>query len=468
YLILFNNHAHERDHIVRVDLDLRKVLRTGVTQRRLISVKVSYAGGVDSHTKEAVHELQPSSEQISSGGGWSRAKSAYLFSLRAGPFTLLPLQILQLSLRLEISDFAQPSIDLFKPTLYNIVPRSNFWDAYFSFLKSMTNMATGVVHPLSISFSVYKSKQAKDTSGAYLFIPELPSVFIRRVFYDKIPLQGNVYPMSCAAYLEDADYRITLLSAQPLGVMAGERPGEMSIWLDRRVAQGDGRGLGEGVVDNVPARSVFRILVETVSSSSSPRDNASGANVSSEIPLPGLTQEAHWALTDLIYPTSQFVFSPDISSNLMEKMRTNLLLMRPNGLPPDYELVALKTFYSTSERFTPVGNFLCFPSPLSNPRPVIFPPPSDLHSIPGSQLGILLHRTLPYCGKTYLCARCSASTFTSSSSDQQAESKRGHYRMCQVSVMVDFAASTAHFLPSSARVRFQEQVACTTKSALRS
>nr|VZI35973.1 unnamed protein product [Spirometra erinaceieuropaei] len=217
--------------------------------------------------------------------------------------------------------------------------------------------------------------------------------FIRRVFYYKIPLQGNIYPMTCAAYIEDAHHRVTLLSAQSLGFMAGEHPGEMNVWLDRRVAQGDGRGLGEGVLDNVPTRSVFRIIVETVSPAA-PAD-ASGSNVRSEFPLPGLTQEAQWALADLIYPTSQFVFSTTTATTrtgLIEKMRTNLLLMRPDGLPPDHELVALKTFYSTSEHFTP-----------------------DLHSTPGSQLGILLHRTMPYCGRTYLCEQCSVSLANSSS-----------------------------------------------------
>ncbi|VDN26782.1 unnamed protein product, partial [Dibothriocephalus latus] len=208
----------------------------------------------------------------------------------------------------------------------------------------MKNMVTGVVYPLAISFGAYKSKQAEDTSGAYLFKPELPSVpfplssqpkirvvrsklvdevttyhpnlvhtvrsyktgnpvqlaievenildlsfpndnhevvmrlstginntnrvfftdsnclqvhfsfvyisamqsiayelyytssrriyftvnwFIRRVYYEKIPLQGNIYPMTCAAYIEAGGYRITLLSAQSLGFLAGEHPGEM-------------------------------------------------------------------------------------------------------------------------------------------------------------------------------------------------------------------------------------------------
>ena len=43
---------------------------------------------------------------------------------------------------------------------------------------------------------------------------------IRRQTYSKLPLQGNFYPMPTMAMLQDGDKRITLLSAQPLGVAA--------------------------------------------------------------------------------------------------------------------------------------------------------------------------------------------------------------------------------------------------------
>jgi hypothetical protein len=45
---------------------------------------------------------------------------------------------------------------------------------------------------------------------------------IRRKRYDKLTLQGNFYPMSSAAYIEDDRTRLTLFGAQPLGVASLE------------------------------------------------------------------------------------------------------------------------------------------------------------------------------------------------------------------------------------------------------
>ena len=43
---------------------------------------------------------------------------------------------------------------------------------------------------------------------------------IRRKTHNKLPLQGNFYPMPTMAMLQDKNARLSLVSAQPLGVAA--------------------------------------------------------------------------------------------------------------------------------------------------------------------------------------------------------------------------------------------------------
>lgn len=86
---------------------------------------------------------------------------------------------------------------------------------------------------------------------------------IERKRYDKIPLQGNIYPMSTTVYIEDDSHRLTVLSGQPLGATS-PRSGWVDIFLDRRLLQDDQRGLNQGVVDNRKTKEIFKILLERV------------------------------------------------------------------------------------------------------------------------------------------------------------------------------------------------------------
>uniref|UniRef100_A0A672ID83 Alpha-mannosidase n=1 Tax=Salarias fasciatus TaxID=181472 RepID=A0A672ID83_SALFA len=77
----------------------------------------------------------------------------------------------------------------------------------------------------------------------------------------KLPLQAHFYPMTAAAFLQDAAGRLTLLAAQSQGV-AALRPGQLEVVLDRRLLQDDNRGLGQGVTDNKVTASLYRLLLE--------------------------------------------------------------------------------------------------------------------------------------------------------------------------------------------------------------
>ncbi|XP_008793783.2 alpha-mannosidase 2 [Phoenix dactylifera] len=85
---------------------------------------------------------------------------------------------------------------------------------------------------------------------------------IRRQTYDKIPLQGNYYPIPSLAFLQDSlGRRFSVHSKQPLGA-ASLKNGWLEIMLDRRLVYDDGRGLGQGVMDNRPVNVLFHILTE--------------------------------------------------------------------------------------------------------------------------------------------------------------------------------------------------------------
>uniref|UniRef100_A0A0N4ZVU2 Alpha-mannosidase n=1 Tax=Parastrongyloides trichosuri TaxID=131310 RepID=A0A0N4ZVU2_PARTI len=84
---------------------------------------------------------------------------------------------------------------------------------------------------------------------------------IKRKRLDALPIQGNFYPMPSTIFIQDDYQRLTVLSNQPLGCSSQEE-GSVEIMMDRRLLYDDHRGLGHGVMDNIPTRSKFRILLE--------------------------------------------------------------------------------------------------------------------------------------------------------------------------------------------------------------
>lgn len=96
----------------------------------------------------------------------------------------------------------------------------------------------------------------------------------RRETYDKIPVQGNYYPMPSLAFMQGLDgRRFSVHTRQSLGA-AGLKSGWLEIMLDRRLVRDDERGLGQGVLDNRAMNVVFHILLESnISSTSAPSSN---------------------------------------------------------------------------------------------------------------------------------------------------------------------------------------------------
>uniref|UniRef100_A0A8C1U3C8 Alpha-mannosidase n=1 Tax=Cyprinus carpio TaxID=7962 RepID=A0A8C1U3C8_CYPCA len=189
---------------------------------------------------------------------------------------------------------------------------------------------------VQIQFLTYGTRPSKDKSGAYLFLPDgnakvvyTPSIHLSRScedilpfeglsldittmvdirdqnnkelamrlvtdiqsgdtfytdlngfqiqprrYFQKLPLQANFYPMPAMAYIQDSQYRLTLHTAQALGV-SSLASGQLEVILDRRLMQDDNRGLGQGLKDNKRTANRFRLLLERRSGSGKPVDSRS-------------------------------------------------------------------------------------------------------------------------------------------------------------------------------------------------
>lgn len=86
----------------------------------------------------------------------------------------------------------------------------------------------------------------------------------KRLKIERIGIEGNYFPISTMAFIQDNDLRISLLTNHAQGA-ASWQPGFLEVMLDRRTLYDDSRGMGEGVVDNRRTVHKFWLLLEDVS-----------------------------------------------------------------------------------------------------------------------------------------------------------------------------------------------------------
>lgn len=78
-------------------------------------------------------------------------------------------------------------------------------------------------------------------------------------------LEADVYPMTCLTYLEGCEHRLAVISDHSHGVV-NPREGVLQIMLDRRTTMDDGKGMGEGLMDNVRTVSSFLVVLRCAAS----------------------------------------------------------------------------------------------------------------------------------------------------------------------------------------------------------
>uniref|UniRef100_A0A8C3LCP6 Alpha-mannosidase n=1 Tax=Chrysolophus pictus TaxID=9089 RepID=A0A8C3LCP6_CHRPC len=153
-----------------------------------------------------------------------------------------------------------------------------------------------------------------------------------RRYQQKLPLQANFYPMPTMAYIQDTQSRLTLHTAQALGV-SSLGSGQLEVILDRRLMQDDNRGLGQGLKDNKRTCNRFRLLLERRSSA-----NKDGRPVSFPSLLSHLTS-MHLNAEALVLPVAQQPALPALRS--FASLSTTL--------PCDFHILNLRTLQAEDD-----------------------------------------------------------------------------------------------------------------------
>ena len=141
------------------------------------------------------------------------------------------------------------SESMWKQTIQKVGP--NVWDYTFDFHLTKNNQEWFVRFETGIKND---GKFVTDLNGFN---------FETHVHRKDLPTQAQVYPMPGYASIEDSSNRLTVLSTHAQGA-ASLVTGSLDIWIDRRLAQDDERGLGQGVQDNVRMTTTLRVILEDV------------------------------------------------------------------------------------------------------------------------------------------------------------------------------------------------------------
>lgn len=180
----------------------------------------------------------------------------------------------------------------------------------------------------------------------------------KRVKVERIGVEGNYFPITSMAYIQDDSVRLSLLTNHAQGAAAWQ-PGFLEVMLDRRTLYDDSRGMGEGLVDNRRTLTKYWLLLEDVKVSNRREFGDSRANElfekddvirSFNVPtqsrqpagdehfsLPSL--QANQLSNSLNYPVGIFIVEEENSELLVR----NSMRLLTKQLPCDLHLLTLRS-----------------------------------------------------------------------------------------------------------------------------
>lgn len=133
---------------------------------------------------------------------------------------------------------------------------------------------------------------------------------MKRTKIERIGIEGNYYPITTMAYIEDTNHRLTLVVNHAQGA-ASYQPGWLEVMMDRRTLYDDARGMGEGLLDNRKTVIKHWLLLEDIQSDKrKPEDFSSPSLVANR-----LSNALNYPVNLFIVDTSDKVveFAPEIA-----------------------------------------------------------------------------------------------------------------------------------------------------------
>lgn len=164
---------------------------------------------------------------------------------------------------------------------------------------------------------------------------------MKRTKIERIGIEGNYYPITTMAYIEDNSHRLTLLVNHAQGA-ASYQPGWLEVMLDRRTLYDDSRGMGEGLLDNRKTVLKYWLLFEDIN----------GKKDDAKFSKPSLF--SNHISNALNYPINIFVID-GTESDITLQTEVKLLTQ---SFPCDLHLLNLRTNHDQKLSHFPVSSAL--------------------------------------------------------------------------------------------------------------
>ncbi|XP_033166690.1 alpha-mannosidase 2 isoform X1 [Drosophila mauritiana] len=256
-----------------------------------------------------------------------------------GPFLAHTVRIFNTRTHLDAAIYVENDIDFEPP------PKNRETELFMRFVTNIDNIAQAPMQrdPL---------KEPADAAT----MPELPVFYSdqngfqyhERIKVPAIGIEGNYFPITSGAFIQDSRLRLTLLTTHAQGAASYE-PGQLEVMLDRRTLYDDYRGMGEGVVDSRLTRHKFWLLVE---------DLPAGQHVTQPPSYKVLSQQAQQLANALRYPPNLYFVSnleqPELAAALLPLVR----LLPKGPLPCDVHLTTLRTLSDPELQLFPSASAL--------------------------------------------------------------------------------------------------------------